>query len=131
MKITINEKEYELQWGMGALEIYCDNMLCDIEGLNLVLEKNREQNRAVITLILAAIQNGLELQNPPQELDVNARQVQKFLDDAPETTFPAIMSDFMKSKYFGTTIEEYILMTLQNDEGTEEGAPKKKSDSPK
>lgn len=126
MKITLKDKDYQLEWGMGALEIYCDNMHCDLLGLDMVLVPNREQNKAVVTLIAAAIENGLALQEPPQEMDVTYRQLQKFLDDAPQATLTKIMEDFRKSKYFGVTMEDYLLSTMGEEEET--SAPKKKSD---
>lgn len=106
MKLTINDKEYGLQWGMGAIEIYCDSMNCDIEGIDMVTTQGRNQPKAIVTLILAALQNYAELNNEP--FNINYRQLQFWLSEAKQETFKEIMEDFKASKYFGRTIAEYL-----------------------
>ena len=120
MQITINDKAYSLQWGMGAIEIYCDSMNCDIEGLDKVFILNKDQPKAIVSLILAALKNAAELKD--ETLDVSYRQLQAWLDEADQEIFKEIMKDFKASKYFGRTIAEYLL-----GEPSEESAIKKKS----
>jgi len=122
MKLSINDKEYGLQWGMGAIEIYCDSMGCDIDGLDKVFVINKEQPKAIVNLILAALRNWCELND--ETLAVNYRQLQAWLDEAPQDQFKSIMDDFKASKYFGRTIAEYVL-------GDVDDSPKKKSRSVK
>lgn len=124
MKLLINDKEYGLQWGMGAIELYCDAMDCDVDGLDMVTTVGRNQNRAIVTLILASIQNYSELNGTI--FDITYRQLQAWLDEAPQETFKSIMEDFKASKYLGKTVAEYIFGTIPQD------APvKKKSGSRK
>lgn len=106
MKIVINDIEYGLQWGMGALEIYCDAMRCDIDGLDKVFLVNKEQNKAIVSLILAAVQNYSELNDEPLTLSV--RQLQAWLDEDAKN-LPEVLDDFKNSKYLGRTISEYLL----------------------
>ncbi|HVW99720.1 MAG TPA: hypothetical protein VHA52_04640 [Candidatus Babeliaceae bacterium] len=106
MKIVINDTDYGLQWGMGALEIYCDAMGCDIDGLDKVFLVNKEQNKAIVSLILAAVQNYSELKDEPLTLSV--RQLQAWLDEDAKN-LPEVLDDFKNSKYLGRTISEYLL----------------------
>lgn len=106
MNLTINNKEYGLQWGMGAIELYCDAMNCDIDGIDMVTTVCREQPKAIVTLILSALRNYAELHN--QTLDVSYRQLQVWLDESEQKTFNEIMENFKNSKYFGKTIAEYL-----------------------
>jgi hypothetical protein len=125
MKLTINESEYGLQWGMGAIEIYCDNMDCDIDGLDKVITLNRDQPKAIVTIILAAIRNWCELNE--REFAVTYRQMQAWLDEAPQDTYMSIMDDFKNSKYLGRTISAYLL----GEDPEPAKTPKKKSASVK
>ena len=98
-------------------------MDCDIEGLDKVITLNREQPTAIVPIILAAIRNWCELNNA--EMSVTYRQMQAWLDEAPQDTYMAIMDDFKQSKYLGRTISAYLL-------GEEPAKPaKKKSPSAK
>lgn len=124
MKIEINGKEYGLQWGLGAVEIYCDNMGCDVDGLDKAIasEKQIERQKAITTLILAAIQNECELNGQP--FDINYRQLQKWLTDAPQDTFNNIIEDWKKSMYYGKTIGEWYFGEVSTE--TSQPAQKKR-----
>ena len=65
MTISIKGKEYGFQWGMGAIEIYMDTMGYTVvaEALDVLVMPNKDQNRAVVVIFLAAIQNWCELNN--------------------------------------------------------------------
>lgn len=123
MKITIKGNEYGLQWGMGAIELYCDAMDCEIEGLDKVYMPNREQGKALTNLILAGLKNHAELNN--EDMPVTYRELQAWIDDTEQDTFKAVMDDWNKSKYLGKTISSYLIGE------PEEGSAKKKSRSVK
>ena len=108
MNITINGNEYQLQWGMGAIELYCEKMDCDIDGLSLIdnAPSQKESAKAIVTLVLSAIQNGCELAGNP--FAVTYRQLQAAFDEMPQDEFKLILDDFTKSKYLGKTILEHL-----------------------
>jgi hypothetical protein len=116
MNITIQDKEYPLQWGMGAIEIYCDKMECDIDGLSLidVAPTERERLKAITTLIHAAVLNGSEVFGQP--CNVTYRQLQAALDDMPQEDFREIMDDFTRSKFLGKTVMEHMLGTAPEEQ---------------
>lgn len=124
MKLEINGKEYPLQWGMGALEMFCDALDCEIMGIDKALAPGREQVKYLTTLIMAAIKNGAEAESYYDEVGVSYRQLQKYLDEAPDNTLRDIIEDFKRSKYFGKTMASYLF-----GEEEETNAPKKKSPS--
>lgn len=108
MKIIINSKAYDLEWGLGAIELYCDALDCDIDGLSYIGDNTdlKRKQKAITILILSAIQNGCELVG--ESFDVSYRQMQKWISDAEEKVFDAVLEDFMKSLYFGKTVSEHI-----------------------
>lgn len=108
MKLEIKGKSYPLIWGMGCLEIFCDAMSCDLEDIDKALNPNRDQNKYLINLILAALKNGSEVESAYDNFEVSYRDMQRFLDDAPDTTLSKILEDFKASKYLGKTIAEYL-----------------------
>lgn len=129
MKVTINENEYGLQWGLGAIEIYTEAMeratglsLGMEEALDLAIMKNKDQFKALINLALAGFQNYAEV----NELffDLTYRKVQAWVSDAPQEEWDAVIDDFKKSKFLGRSIEEALGMAPVA-EGA--GKPKKKS----
>lgn len=125
MKLDINGKEYPLQWGMGALEMFCDALDCEISGLDKALMPGKDQNRYLTTLILAAVKNGAEAESYNEDVGVSYRQLQHFLDEAPDNTLRDILEDFKRSKYFGKTIAAHLALDL----APSEGGSKKKSPS--
>src|SRR5258708_7800241 len=106
MKLTINGKEYGLQWGLGAIELYLDKMDCDLTGLELITTLNKYQPKAILTLVLSALQNYADIHNTP--MDVTYSQLQVWTDDVPQKDFDAIIDDWKASKYFGKTIAEHL-----------------------
>jgi len=125
MKLKIEGAEYGLQWGMGAIEIYCDRIGCDVDGLDKAIfsDKEIEKQKAITTLILAAIQNYCELHEI--EFDLTYRKLQQWLSDAPQNTFNEIINDWKKTMYLGKTIGEWYFGEAPAD------VPKKKSASVK
>jgi len=126
MNITIKDKNYRLVWGMGAIEIYCDTLECDLDGLAMIEDVSQplKQLKAMLTIVYAAIKNGCEIDNV--ECDVTYRQLQEWLDQAEQGTADNIMQDFAQSKIFGKTLSEYF-----QTQPEETGKVKKKSASVK
>lgn len=115
MKLTINGKEYGLQWGMGAIEIFCDTMDCDVDGLEKAISSERaiDKLKAINTLSLAAIQNWCELNDV--DFDLNYRQFQNWLSDQPQDIGNNIIADWKASRIAGKTIGEYYFGELPPD----------------
>lgn len=116
MKLTINGKEYGLQWGMGAIEIYCDTMNCDIDGLDkaLIAERTIDKQKALNTLVLAAIQNWCELNDI--DFNLNYRTFQNWLSEQPQNTADSIINDWKASTIYGKTIGEYYFGEIPPDQ---------------
>lgn len=108
MNLKINGKNYPLVWGMGCFEIFCDAMGCELEDIDKALNPNRDQNKYLLNLILAALKNGAELESSYDPFEVTYKQLQRFLDEADKSTLSAIIEDFKASKYLGLTIAEYL-----------------------
>lgn len=107
------EKHYPLQWGMGALEIYCDLMECDLDGLGMIDDASNalQMQKAIVALIYAGIKNGCEVNE--LEFDVTLPKLRVCLDDMEQAKFKAIMDDFANSKYLGKTLREHLYGELQ------------------
>jgi hypothetical protein len=123
MKINIGGKERGLQFGLGAIEIYCETMFCDLLGLDMIGKFGMEQARAIGTLIYAALANYADLNDEP--IDFNVRKVQSWIDDLPQSDFEAIMEDFRKSKFLGKSLEDHF--AASTEVGNESAETKKKS----
>lgn len=108
MKLTINGKEYGLQWGMGALEIYMDTMgfTAVADALDTVMMPNKDQDRATLNLFMGALQNYAEINELP--FDLTYRKLQAWLDESDEGTVQAISKDFFQSKYLGRTMYDHF-----------------------
>lgn len=128
MKLTINNKEYPLIWGMGCFELFCDAMSCELEDIDKALNPSPEQNKYLVNLILAAVKNGAEIESAYEPFSVSYKQLQRFLDESPKTTLAEIMEDFKASKYLGQTIAEYLYdeVAEPEEEALKKGKPKKK-----
>src|SRR5690606_25777685 len=130
MVLTINGKDFPLHWGLGALEMFCDAMECDLnEGLDIALNvsvakvKGQDQHKYIVNLILAAIKNGADAEHFSDDVGVSYRQLQKFLDDAPANTLSDILDDFAKSRIFGRTIAEYLFGSEPEEQESEKKSP--------
>lgn len=110
MKLTIKNKEYQLEWGMGAIEIYCDMRDCDIDDIDTHLGSAKliHQMKAINMLTLAALKNGCENQKPRQEFDLDYSEFLLWMDKQPQEVRDSIIEDWKKSYYFGKTVAEYI-----------------------
>ena len=116
MQIIINDKEYPLHWGMGALEIYCDIMECDLDGLGMIDDQAKplQMQKAIVTLIYAGIKNGCEVNEVP--FDLSMPKLRVYLDDLAQDKFKAIMDDFADSKYLGKTLRQHLYGDVVVDE---------------
>lgn len=129
MKLTINEKEFPLQWGFGAIEMFCDTLDCEVADIDKAFTPGKDQIRFLTTLIHCALKNGADVENYFDAFEVSYRQLQKFLDDAPQDTVANIIEDFKKSKYLGKTVAVHMFGELEEAEtgNPEEDSVKKKS----
>lgn len=125
MKLKIKGKEYQLEWGMRAIEIYCDKMDCDIDDIDIHLASTKliDQMRAINNLTLAAIQNGCENSSPKVEFDVSYNDYLSFLDNNPEDTSTKIIEDWKQSYFFGKKVAEHFFGQVEE---TDSKKPKKK-----
>ncbi len=111
MEITVQGKNYPLQWGMGAIEIYCDMLECGIEGLSMVDSGTPlEMQKAISTLIFAAAKNGCDVYDIP--FDLTMPKLKARLDEMEQEKFAEIMADFTNSKYLGKTRLEHLTDNL-------------------
>lgn len=131
MKLKINEAEYNLVWGLPAINQFCENlnMHDDIEeAFNTAFPpigstvKPLTMIKARIELIYAALQVGAELDGV--DMDVTRLHLQHWIDNAEQSEAEEIFNDFFKSRYMGKSIEDYLFSSV--DEVAEE-TPKKKS----
>lgn len=123
MKINIGGQERGLQFGFGAVEIYCETMDCDLKGLDYIGTECKEQPRAIGTIIYAALVNYADLND--ELVDFSVRKVQLWLDELPQAGFEAIMEDFRKSKFLGKAIEQHFADSIDVEDDTTKS--KKKS----
>jgi hypothetical protein len=107
MKLLINEKEYGLSWGMGAIRRYCAIMDCDIDGLDKAILSDREVDRqfAITVLIFSALQNWCAIEDV--EFNLSIPKLEDWLSNTDQKTFDAIMRSWKDSKYFDKTIGQY------------------------
>lgn len=131
MKLLINNKEYELSWGMGCMEMFCDTLGCEIEGLEKVITPGKDQIKYLTILILSAVKNGADVESYLDDFEVTYKQMQKTMDDWDETKYKEVIDDFKKSRYFGKTMAEHLFLEVENMPSTETPGVKKKSRSAK
>lgn len=132
MNLKINNKDYPLQFGIGAIEIYCDKMDCDIDDIDLQIGSPKQiiQLKAINNLALAALQNGCELAGIP--FDLNYRQFQQWLDTEPQETAKMIIEEWKKSSMLGVKVSEYYFNeVLPEAEESQNKVTKKKPQSGK
>lgn len=109
MKVIINDIEYGLEWGLGALELASDEL--DISQdmiIDSLLLKSKEQQKTVVNLVLAGIRFWGLCQTPVVPVSLTYWQLLKYASDAPQAEWDAIINDFLYSKIHGQTILEAI-----------------------
>lgn len=107
MKFNIGNKERGVQFGMGAIQIYCDEMDCDVEGLNHILDPNGKRLfEAIGKIVFAGLSNYCNLND--EAIDFNVAKVQSWIDELPQEDYNAIMGVFKNSKIFGKSIQDHF-----------------------
>lgn len=130
MKISINDKEYGLHWGFGAIRLFCDKMECEYEpAMDMILGGGDytilQRTKALSTMILCAIENYANIHNT--DADVTFQQVEAFRDDTPKAEFQKVLDNFMDANIMGSTYRAYL--GISTEPATT--ASKKKSPSQK
>lgn len=126
----IGGKQRGLDFGLLAIEYYCDALGRDIEALDDIFLGDKpeiERLRSVSTLVWAAMVAHSELSR--KEIDFTLAQVKQWVGDLDIEVFNAILEDFKKSKYMGKTIESYYFAPIEGEQ--EEKKPVKKQGSRK
>lgn len=131
MKITINEKEYGLVWGIAAIDRYCTMMDMDIEpALDLVFKKGSgvKQTIALAKFVSCAVDsysivNSLPVENIPYE------KILVEFDNQGPVFIQSIIQDFLASRLLGQSVSEFLGLVVETPKG--DGKPKKKSAAPK
>jgi len=112
MKIKFGGKERGFQWGTGCIEKYCELMGGDLETLAELDSTGIVKIKASVNLLLAAMVHHCELND--QSVDFTYSKVSNWLDEADQGTMDILMTDFLKSKFLGKTIEGYFSITTEN-----------------
>lgn len=117
MNLKINGKTYPLEWGMGAIEMYCDRQDCDIDDIDIHLMSPRQIDsiRALNNLTLAAIENGCDCAVPKIEFDLTKEVFRSWLDKQPQSIANEIIDDWKKSFLFGKTVAEHFFGEVQDE----------------
>ena len=105
MKFNIGGKERGVQFGMGAIQIYCDEMDCDVEGLNHIMG-GKKQFKAISAIIYAGLSNYCGLND--EMVDFDALKVSSWIDELPQEDYNSIMEHFKLSKVFGKSIQDHF-----------------------
>ena len=106
LKLKFGGKVRGFQFGLGAVEEYCNLMECDMVGLDMIATVCPEQPKAITSIVYAGLKNYAELND--KEIDFTYRKVQHWLDEAEQDTFSKIMEAFSSSKMFGKTLSEHF-----------------------
>jgi len=125
MKITINEKEYGIIWGIAAIDRYCTLMDMEIEPAFDLLFKDEEkgikQTIALAKFVSCAIESYSVVHGISDEASYEKILVE--FDNQGLPLIQAILTDFLNSRLMGQTVSEFLnLVTV-----VEEGSPKKKA----
>lgn len=141
MILKINDKQYPLQFGLGAVELYCDIMDCDIDDIDAHIGSQRQiqQLKAINTLTLCALKNGCKTAKPvrlefpfDKDFDVAYSEFQNWLDQQPQTTARDIINEWKESKTLGVKVSDYYFEEVLDEDLKKTKAPaKKKSQSAK
>jgi len=134
MILTINDKTYPLQFGMGAVERYCDQMDCDVDDIDIHLASPKliNQLKAINRLTLCGIENGCDLAKPKIDFDITYGEFQLWLDNQSPKMISDIISHWKDTSTLGVKVSEYYNNELLSpeDEPVKKVA-KKKSQSEK
>lgn len=134
-KVKIGGKVRGIQFGMGAIELYCDILNCDLEQLDWIFSGDKHMLKAIPALVYAGLTNYEELKPDGAEETFTLRQVQAWLDECTQDEYARIIDIWKKSKYMGITIEQYYFGSIEDQieeqmEGTEAKPRAKKKAQP-
>lgn len=123
MKFNIGGKERGVQFGMGAIQIYCDEMDCDVEGLDHILNpKGKRLFEAIGKIIFAGLSNYCNLND--EIIDFDVHKVQSWIDELPQEDYNSIMEHFKLSKIFGKSIQDHFNAVNDVDDESVKGKKK-------
>lgn len=105
MKFNIGGKERGVQFGMGAIQIYCDEMDCDVEGLNHITGGKR-QFKAIASIVFGGLSNHCNLND--ELIDFNPNTVSSWIDEMSQEDYNSLMGHFKNSKVFGKSIQQHF-----------------------
>lgn len=122
MKINLNDKEYGLHWGFGAIRIFCDAMECEYEaGMDMILGAGDytilKRTKAVSMMVFAAIQNYANI-NDTDISGLTFSKIEAYRDDTPQNEFKKVMDDFMGANILGNTYRSYLGLTEETPSTT-------------
>jgi hypothetical protein len=113
MKITINEKEYGLVWGLAAIDRYCTLVDMEVEpAFDLVFKGSGiKQSVALAKFVSCAIESYSLLNH--SDADVSYEQILSEFDTQGISLIQAILSDFLQSKLLGQTVSEFLGLVVE------------------
>lgn len=130
--IEIGGKERPIQFGCGAITIYCDTLDCDLEGLDDIFMGGVKSIKAIPVLVYAGLKNAAELAyelHGTKPDKITLAQVREWLDRTPASVQKEVIDAFKRSYFMGRTIEQYYLGDVSDDEDEDSsGSDKKKAD---
>ncbi len=95
IKIELGGKERGLQFGMGALKIYCKAMGTDVDGLDLIFKPGPRRLEAISNLVYAAMCNYCNIKE--EDIDFNMAQMELWLDEAPQEIATKVIDAFFET----------------------------------
>lgn len=130
MKITINEKEYGLVWGLSAIDRYCTMIGLEVEpAFDLVFKgQGIKQSVALAKFVSCAVESYSLLNHT--DADVSYEQILAEFDTQGIKLIQAILSDFLQSKLLGQTVSEFLGLVVEETNKVA-GKPKKKQEQVK
>jgi hypothetical protein len=113
MKITINEKEYGLVWGLAAIDRYCTMIGLEVEpAFDLVFKgQGIKQSVALAKFVSCAVESYSLLNHTDN--DVSYEQILAEFDTQGIKLIQAILSDFLQSKLLGQTVSEFLGLVVE------------------
>lgn len=113
MKITINEKEYGLVWGLAAIDRYCTMIGMEVEpAFDLVFKgQGIKQSVALAKFVSCAVESYSLLNHTDN--DVSYEQILAEFDTQGIKLIQAILSNFLQSKLLGQTVSEFLGLIVE------------------
>ncbi len=131
MKITINETEYGIYWGLNTIDKFCDVVDMDMtSAITLLMQKDSGIKGTIVLskFISCAVDTFATINDLPLP-EVPYQKIIVEIDKQGEKFTTPIVQDFFNSYLYGKSVAE--LMGVVLEETNKSGTPKKKSVSPK